>query len=69
VWMLKDLLDKRLESTIHVWINFIDLSGIPSNVTFLAFSISTCPGNSAYKMQFTGSGSGLLNRASMCAFP
>jgi hypothetical protein len=40
-----------------------------STVTFLALSISTCPGNSSYKMQVTGSGSGLLNRASMRTFP
>jgi len=47
----------------------IDFNGIHTTVTFLDMSISTCPGNSAFKMQVTGSGSGFLNRASMRNFP
>jgi hypothetical protein len=45
------------------------LNGIHSTVTFLELSISMCPGNSAYKMHVTGSGSGFLKRALMRTFP
>ena len=62
-------LDNRFENTLHARYNFIYLNGIQSAVTFLELSISTFPGNSAYKMQVTGFGSGSLNYVSMRTFP
>jgi len=49
--------------------NIIDLNVIHSIVMFLELSISRCPGNSAYKMQVTGSGGGFLNMPQCVHFP
>ena len=57
-----------LENTLHVYIIFIDLSSIHYALTFIELPISMFPVNSAYKIQVTGSGNGLLNRTSMRRF-
>jgi len=48
---------------LYMLFKCIDLNSIHSTAEFLEFLISTCPGNSAYKMYVAGYGSGFLNRA------